>query len=112
MNKIDNKNKWIIGLLSILHLLCDLICVFKVIGVLSEKYILGHTLIFILYNGVAFLLQPLAGIIVDKYHKEKLLLCISFIFIIFGVLFNNLYLSCICLINLHTLSATSILKFL
>lgn len=97
MNEINNNNKWIIGLLSILHLLCDLICVFKVIGVLSEKYILGHTIIFILYNGVAFLLQPLAGIIVDKYHKEKLLLCISCMFIIFGVLFNNLYLSCICL---------------
>ena len=69
MNEINNNNKWIIVLLSILHLLCDLICVFKVIGVLSEKYILGHTIIFILYNGVAFLLQPLAGIIVDKYHK-------------------------------------------
>ncbi len=97
MNEINNKNKLIIILLSILHLLCDLICVFKVIGVLSAKYILGHTLIFILYNGVAFLLQPLAGIIVDKFHKEKLLLGISCVFIILGVLFNNLILSCVLL---------------
>lgn len=95
MNKIDNKNKCIIGLLSVLHLLCDLICVLKVIGVLSEKYILGHTLIFILYNGFAFLLQPIAGIIVDKFHRERLLLVISCTFIILGVLLNNLVFSCI-----------------
>ncbi len=97
MNNLNNKNKCIVILLSILHLLCDLICIFKVIGILSTKYILGHTLIFILYNGFAFLLQPISGIIVDKFHKEKLMLLISVALIIFGVIFDNLIISCILL---------------
>lgn len=89
------KNKSIILLLSILHLLCDLVCVFKVMQVLSNLYILDHTLIFILYNGVAFLMQPLAGLFVDKFHKEKLMLIVSIFFIILGAIFNNLIVSCI-----------------
>ena len=56
-------------------------------------YILDHTLIFILYNGIAFLLQPVAGIIVDKFRKEKLMLITSILFIILGATFNNLILS-------------------
>lgn len=97
MNINKRKNKCIIILLSILHLFCDLICVFKVIGILSEKYFLDHTLIFILYNGFAFLLQPLAGLFVDKFHKEKLMLLLSCVLIVFGILFNNLIICCMCL---------------
>ena len=97
MKEFSNKDKLLIVLLSVMHFLCDLICVFKVIGVLSVKYLLGHTLIFVLYNSVAFLLQPLAGLIVDKYHKEKYILIISCLCLVLGVLFNNLFLSCICL---------------
>lgn len=95
MKEISCKNQIIIYILSILHLLCDLVCVFKVMQVLSNIYILDHTLIFILYNGVAFLLQPLAGIVIDKFHKEKLILLISVIFIILGATFNNLIISCV-----------------
>lgn len=95
MSEINRKNRSIIYLLSILHLLCDLVCVFKVMQVLSNMYILDHTLIFILYNGIAFLLQPVAGIIVDKFCKEKLMLITSILFIILGATFNNLILSCV-----------------
>ena len=97
MNKMNTKNKCIVIILSLLHLFCDLICIFKVIGILSTKYILAHTLIFVLYNGFAFLLQPVAGLIIDKYHNEKMMLILSCIFIILGILFSNLILSCICL---------------
>lgn len=95
MKEISGKNQSIIYILSTLHLLCDLVCVFKVMQVLSNLYIFDHTLIFILYNGVAFLMQPLAGIIIDKFHKEKLMLIVSVIFIILGASFNNLILSCV-----------------
>jgi FSR family fosmidomycin resistance protein-like MFS transporter len=63
--------------------------------VLSNLYIFDHTLIFILYNGVAFLMQPLAGILIDKFHKEKLMLIVSIIFIILGAILNHLILSCV-----------------
>lgn len=95
MNEISRKNRGIIYILSILHLLCDLVCVFKVMQVLSNMYILDHTLIFILYNGVAFLMQPFAGIVIDKFHREKLMLLVSILFIILGASLNNLILSCV-----------------
>ena len=95
MKEISGKNQSIIYILSILHLLCDLVCVFKVMQVLSNLYIFDHTLIFILYNGVAFLMQPLAGILIDKFHKEKLMLIVSIIFIILGAILNHLILSCV-----------------
>lgn len=95
MKEISGKNQSIIYILSILHLLCDLVCVFKVMQVLSNLYIFDHTLIFILYNGIAFLMQPLAGILIDKFHKEKLMLIVSIIFIILGAILNHLILSCV-----------------
>ena len=95
MKEIRGKNQSIIYILSILHLLCDLVCVFKVMQVLSNLYIFDHTLIFILYNGIAFLMQPLAGILIDKFHKEKLMLIVSIIFIILGAILNHLILSCV-----------------
>lgn len=95
MKEISRKNRSIIYILSILHFLCDLVCVFKVMQFLSKVYFLNHTLIFILYNGIAFLMQPVAGIIIDKFHKEKIMLIGSAIFIILGSLFNNLILSCV-----------------
>lgn len=95
MKEISIKNRIIIYLLSLLHLLCDLICVFKVMQVLSYIYFFDHTLIFILYNGVAFLMQPLAGIIIDKFHKEKIMLIVSVVFIILGAVLNNLIFSCV-----------------
>ena len=70
----------VISLLSILHLLCDLICAFKVVGTLGIEYIEYSLIIFVLYNGLAFCFQPLAGLIVDKIHKEKLLLLSSVFF--------------------------------
>lgn len=95
MEKISGKNQCIIYILSILHFLCDLVCVFKVMQGLSNIYIFDHTLIFILYNGVAFLMQPLAGILIDKFHKEKPLLLATVLFIILGAALNNLILSCV-----------------
>lgn len=89
------KRRVIISLLSILHLLCDLICAFKVVGTLGIEYIEYSLIIFVLYNGLAFCFQPLAGLIVDKIHKEKLLLLSSGFFLLIGVLFNYFIVSSI-----------------
>lgn len=40
-------------------------------------------------------MQPLAGILIDKFHKEKLMLIVSIIFIILGAILNHLILSCV-----------------
>ena len=40
-------------------------------------------------------MQPLAGILIDKFHKEKLILIVSIIFIILGATLNHLILSCV-----------------
>jgi riboflavin transporter FmnP len=77
----------VISLLSILHFLCDLICAFKVVGTLGFEYIEYSLIIFILYNGLAFCFQPLAGLVVDKVHKEKELLLSSGAFFINWCLF-------------------------
>lgn len=91
------KNKIVIIILSLMHLFCDLICGFKVVGNLGNNFIEYSLYIYILYNTIAFCFQPIAGIVVDKYHKEKEMLLFSFIFILFGTLLNNITICCICL---------------
>lgn len=91
------KNKTIIIILSLIHLFCDLICGFKIVGILGNNYIEQSVYIFLLYNMIAFCLQPIAGLVVDKYHNEKEMLVFSFILILFGALINNLTIFCVLL---------------
>jgi MFS family permease len=95
MGIISIKNKINIAFLSFLHLLCDLICGYKIIGVLAINFYDYGLYIFILYNSLAFCFQPLAGIFVDRYHKEKILLIVSFVLLALGLFINPWLLSAI-----------------
>lgn len=91
--RISTKTKAVIALLSLLHLLCDLICGYKVIGVLAIDFYDFGLYIFIIYNTLAFCFQPLAGIFVDRHHKEKALLVVSFVLLALGFFVNPWLLS-------------------
>lgn len=95
MRKIDSKSRWIIIVLSILHLLCDLICGYKVVGILSKEYYDYGLYLFILYNTIAFCFQPFIGLFIDKYKIEKITLLFSFVFLLLGIILPTWWLSAI-----------------
>lgn len=84
------NNKIAIYLLSVLHLCVDGLCAYTVF---NKLYITESTIIpivvFILYNVLAFCFQPFVGILVDKYHKHKMLLNISLIILILASIINT-----------------------
>lgn len=96
---MSNNKKISVILLSLMHLLCDLICAFKVVGILGNEYLEYSLIIFILYNGLAFCFQPLVGLIIDKVHSEKQLILCTSVLLITGILFNN-FLICSVLLGL------------
>lgn len=82
-------NKVGIYILSILHLLVDGLCAYTVFNklYLYDSFIIT-TIVFILYNILAFSLQPFVGLLIDKYHHEKVLLNISLIILILASIVN------------------------
>lgn len=87
MNKqriINTSNVWI---LSLMHLLVDGLCAYTIFNRLyiTDKYI-EVIIVFVVYNSLAFMLQPLVGFVIDKVKKEKLFLNISVIMLIVGSL--------------------------
>lgn len=97
MTIISTRNKVIIGILSVLHLLCDFICAYKVIGILSKNFYEYGVYIFVIYNTLAFCFQPLIGLYVDHYHQEKRVLMASFVFLVLGLFLNSWWLCAILL---------------
>lgn len=95
--KFNSQNQIVVIILSLMHLLCDFICAFKVVGILGNEFIEYSLIIFILYNTLAFCFQPIVGLIIDKIHYEKVNLLLTTIFLTLGVVFKNYILSCICL---------------
>ncbi len=94
---ISARNKTVIAILSILHLLCDLICGYKVIGVLAIDFYDYGFFIFVIYNTLAFCFQPLIGLYVDRYHHEKAILLASLVFLTLGLFINLWWLSAVLL---------------
>lgn len=91
------KNNLIILLLSLLHLLCDLICGYKVVGILANDFYHYSIYIFIIYNGIAFCLQPVMGLLIDKYNIYKISQVLSVVFLTLGLiipswLFSSIFL--------------------
>ncbi len=81
-----NKKNWLIViLLSLLHLICDFICAFQVVGIFGHQNIEYTLYIFIIYNTLAFLFQPIIGLIIDKYYLGKQMIIVSCILLFFGV---------------------------
>ncbi len=87
MNKqkiINTSNVWI---LSFMHLLVDGLCAYTIFNRLyiTDQYI-EVIIVFVVYNSLAFMLQPLVGFIIDKVKKEKMFLDLSVIMLIMGSL--------------------------
>ena len=83
-------NKIKIYILSILHLLVDGLCAYTVVNklYLNDNYLVV-TLVFVLYNTLAFCFQPLIGLLIDKYKKEKMFLNISLIVLVLASTINT-----------------------
>ncbi len=91
-----NKKSFIVVLaLSIMHMLCDFICGYKVVGILGHKYIEYALYIFVIYNSLAFVFQPFIGIIIDKYFFGKSIIVFSVICLLLGIIINNWLISII-----------------
>ncbi len=95
MSKVNKKDWLIVIALAFMHLLCDFICGFRVVGIFGVKNIEYSLYIFILYNSLAFLCQPLIGLVIDKYFYGKQMLIISCFCLLFGVLIDNWIIGCI-----------------
>ena len=82
-------NKIKILILSILHLLVDGLCAYTVVNklYLNDNYLVV-TLVFVFYNILAFCFQPLIGLIIDKFKKEKMFLNISLILLVVASIIN------------------------
>lgn len=97
---MNKNNVLVIIITTFLHLLVDLLCASKIINELVLNYSDNLILIYLIYNGIAFAGQIPFGLIMDKINfknKERLFIIISSLLLLFGVLFNNVILSCICL---------------
>ena len=82
-----------IGICSILHFLVDGLCVcslYLLSSHLEMPYLLG---IFLTYNILAFLTQPLTGALVDKSHRMHWILLASVFFLTIAVLLVSLTIS-------------------
>jgi MFS family permease len=95
MTSITSKDKLVIAILAVLHLLCDLICGYKVIGILAINFFDYGLFIFVIYNTLAFCFQPFIGMYIDKYHHEKRILIASFVFLALGLFLNIWWLSAV-----------------
>lgn len=74
-NKITN-----VIILSIMHLLVDGLCGYTIFNRLYvSDSLIEMAIVFVLYNSLAFMLQPFVGLLIDKYKKEKMYLNISLI---------------------------------
>lgn len=82
-------NKIKILILSSLHLLVDGLCAYTVVNklYLNDNYLVV-TLVFVFYNVLAFCFQPLIGLIIDKFKKEKMFLNISLILLVVASIIN------------------------
>ena len=87
--KINTSLKVKVWLLSFLHLLVDGICAYTVF---NRLYITESNtiivIVFIGYNTLAFLSQPLFGYIMDKIGRENIFLTISLIMLVVGSAFS------------------------
>lgn len=81
-------------ILTILHLLVDGICATTIFGALYKDNLLLPIIVFVGYNFLAFMMQPLIGLMIDTYKREKLLVLVSLLIVILGSLLGSIpYLS-------------------
>lgn len=95
MDKLSKKNWLVVLSLSIMHLLCDFICGFQVVGVFGHQNIEYSLYIFVIYNSLAFLFQPLIGLVIDKYFLGKIMIVISSFCLCLGIIIDQWLISII-----------------
>ncbi len=94
------KNKTIkVIVLSLLHLVVDFLCAYIVVTKLYNRVDNNQVYtVFIIYNLLAFVTQPLVGLLIDKAKNEKVFLNGSLVLLIIGCLvFRSFWISVILL---------------
>lgn len=75
-------------LFSILHFLVDGICALIIFSSLYSSDYTRTLTVFLVYNFLAFLTQPLIGLWIDRFNNPKIFLLVSVIFILLGIIFK------------------------
>ena len=86
--------------LTILHMLVDGICAATIYASLYKDNLMLPIIVFVGYNVLAFMLQPLMGIMIDTYKKERLLVLGSLALVIMGALLGKIPYLCLLLLGL------------
>lgn len=95
---MNKKSVVVLLITTILHFLVDLICASKIINELVLNYSDNLILIYLIYNGIAFVGQIPFGFLMDKIdfkNKERIFIIISAVFIFIGGLAHNFIISCV-----------------
>lgn len=92
MKKIKLRVSEGVTLFTILHFLVDGICALVIFSALYNNDYNQCLTIFLVYNFLAFLTQPLVGLLIDKYNYPKLFLIIAVGCLILGIVFKAWYL--------------------
>lgn len=86
--------------LTVLHMLVDGICSTTIYASLYKDNIILPTIVFIGYNVLAFMMQPLVGFLVDTVKKERLLVLGSLFLVVTGSLLGNIPYLCLLFLGL------------
>lgn len=92
MKKITSKVSITVALFTVLHFLVDGICALVIFQSLYNDDYNRCLIVFICYNFLAFLTQPLVGLLIDKNNYPRLFLVISVILLFIGVMFRAYFL--------------------
>jgi len=84
---INVNSKVTAYLYNILHFLVDGICALVIFSTLYSTKL--DIYVFFIYNIMAFVTQPIFGLLIDKYKNEKIFLLLCLIFIILGLILMN-----------------------
>ena len=86
--------------LTVLHMLVDGICSTTIYASLYKDNIILPTIVFIGYNVLAFMMQPLVGFLVDTVKKERLLVLGSLFLVVTGSLLGSIPYLCLLFLGL------------
>lgn len=78
-------------LYTLLHFLADGICSLIIFSSLYNSDYNRCLFVFLVYNSLAFISQPLVGLLIDKYNQPRNFLIVSVILITIGVCTKNNY---------------------
>lgn len=89
-----------ISLFTILHFLVDGLCALCIFTYLYNDNYHETLIIFFIYNGLAFLSQPLVGLLIDRYPHPHLFLLIAAESILLGFISKDIAILSACLLGI------------